>query len=94
MLKKRPKWDRSTAASMSQPLRMMLGLLPPSSRVTLFRLDAASAWMIFPTSVEPVKATLSTLGWREMAAPAVGPYPGTMLTTPAGNPASLTNSPM
>ncbi len=39
------------------------------------------------TSVEPVKATLSTSMWLAMAAPAVGPNPGTMFTTPDGNPA-------
>lgn len=39
------------------------------------------------TSVDPVKATLSTSLWRAMAAPAVGPYPGSTLITPAGNPA-------
>ena len=42
----------------------------------------------------PVKATLSTMGWLAIAAPAVGPYPGTMLTTPAGKPASLMSSAM
>lgn len=41
------------------------------------------------TSVDPVKAILSTSGWCVSAAPAVGPYPGTTLTTPGGNPASL-----
>ncbi len=74
MLKNSPKCDVSTACSMSASFRMMLGLFPPHSRVTLFRLDAASAWMSLPTSVDPVKATLSSWGWREMAAPAVGPY--------------------
>lgn len=39
------------------------------------------------TSVEPVKATLLTSMWLAMAAPAVGPNPGTMFTTPGGNPA-------
>ena len=39
------------------------------------------------TSDDPVKATLSMLGCSEMAAPAVGPYPGTMFTTPGGKPA-------
>ena len=39
----------------------MLGLLPPSSRVSFFRLLApAAATISLPTSVEPVKATLST----------------------------------
>lgn len=40
-----------------------------------------------PTSVEPVKATLSMSMWLAIAAPAVGPKPGTMFTTPAGKPA-------
>lgn len=39
------------------------------------------------TSVDPVKATLLMSGWEVMAAPAVGPYPGRMLTTPGGKPA-------
>jgi len=46
-----------------------------------------------PTSVEPVKATLSTSSWVERAYPAVGPYPGRMFTTPFGIPASMINSP-
>ena len=49
--------------------------------------------MSFPTSVEPVKATLSTSGCAASAAPAVSPNPGTTLTTPSGNPASQINSP-
>ena len=36
-----------------------------------------------PTSVEPVKATLSTPAWETSARP-VSPAPVTMLTTPAG----------
>lgn len=39
------------------------------------------------TSVEPVKATLLMSMWLAMAAPAVGPNPGTMFTTPGGKPA-------
>lgn len=39
------------------------------------------------TSVEPVNATLSMLMWLAMAAPAVGPNPGRMFTTPGGKPA-------
>ena len=44
------------------------------------------------TSVDPVKATLLTSRWFEMAAPAVGPYPGTTLMTPGGNPAYKKNT--
>ena len=39
------------------------------------------------TSVDPVNATLLISGWPVMAAPAVGPYPGTRLNTPGGKPA-------
>ena len=70
----------------------MLGLLPPSSKVSFFRFPAA-AWMISrPTSVEPVKATLSTSSWAARAAPAVSPKPVTTLTTPSGTPASAISS--
>lgn len=41
----------------------------------------------FITSVDPVKATLLMFGWLAIALPAVGPYPGTTLITPLGNPA-------
>ena len=69
--------------------KTMLGLLPPSSRVSFFRLLAPEAATIsLPTSVEPVNATLSTSLWAARAAPAVSPKPGTTFTTPAGTPAS------
>ena len=48
------------AASRSASSRMMLGDLPPSSRLTFFRSSAAACTISLPTSVEPVKATLST----------------------------------
>ena len=50
------------------------------------------AIICFPTSVEPVKAILSTSGCSTSGAPAVSPNPGTMLITPAGKPASSINS--
>ena len=63
-----------TVRFMSASAKTMVGDLPPSSRVTFFRLLwAAEAAMIRPTSVEPVKATLSTSGCDEIAAPAVWP---------------------
>lgn len=43
------------------------------------------------TSLDPVKATLSTSGCITIASPAL-PNPGTMFTTPGGNPASFTSS--
>lgn len=55
---------------------MMFGLLPPNSRVTVFKLEAAAAFMtIRPTGPEPVKATLRISGCSEMAAPTVWPRP-------------------
>ena len=53
----------STAASRSASAKTMLGLLPPSSRVTRLSVSAAFFMMIWPTSVEPVKAILSTPRW-------------------------------
>ena len=41
-----------------------------------------------PVMVDPVKLMRSTSVWAASAAPAVGPGPGTTLTTPAGTPAS------
>lgn len=43
----------------------------------------------FLTSVEPVNATLSMFIWLAIAAPAVGPNPGTIFTTPGGKPACM-----
>ena len=54
--------------------------------------SAAARMTILPTSVEPVKATLSTSGWAASAAPGT-PSPVTMLSTPGGKPASMTSSP-
>ncbi|MDQ1129645.1 hypothetical protein QE381_001773 [Microbacterium sp. SORGH_AS 888] len=51
------------AVSRSASANRMLAALPPSSAVNGFRLAAASAAAWAPTSVEPVKATLSTPGW-------------------------------
>ncbi len=62
----------------------MFAALPPSSSVTFFRLPATTRAMPRPTSVEPVKATLSTSGCAIRAAP-VSPAPVTMLTTPGGS---------
>ena len=71
----------------------MLGLLPPSSRVSFFRLLAPAACTIsLPTSVDPVNATLSTSICMARAAPAVSPKPDTTLTTPSGTPASAMSS--
>src|SRR5215218_1047669 len=70
----------------------MFGLLPPSSSVTRFSGSPASRMISAPVLVEPVNATLSTPGWRTRYAPVDGPSPGTMLTTPSGNPTSVSRS--
>ena len=61
----------------------MLAALPPSSRVTFLSVPATDLAIALPTSVEPVKATLSTSGCSTSARP-VSPAPVTMLTTPGG----------
>jgi len=77
-----------TATSRSASSNTTSGDLPPNSKVTLLRLLSADPLrMMRPTSVEPVKATLSTSGWWTIDPPAVGPYPGRMLMTPGGKPA-------
>jgi hypothetical protein len=40
----------------------MKGSIPLVSRLTFFRVSAASRMMCLPTRVEPVKAIMSTLG--------------------------------
>ncbi len=60
--------------------------------MTFFRLPAAACTMSLPTSVDPVKATLSTSLCAASAAPAVSPNPVTTLTTPSGTPASAISS--
>src|SRR6266536_369777 len=52
----------STARSKSASLKTMNGALPPSSRLTLFRVDEASLASNFPTPVDPVKLILRTKG--------------------------------
>ena len=55
-----PQADHSIAFSRSASGKTMFGDLPPSSRVTFLRLEAADALrMARPVTVEPVKATLS-----------------------------------
>ena len=77
----------STAWSSAASSKTMFADLPPSSSVRPTSRPASAAWMSLPTSVEPVKAILSTSGWRTSAAPAV-PSPVRMLTTPSGSSAS------
>ena len=63
--------------------KMTLAALPPSSSVSFFPLPATARMISLPTSVDPVKAILSTSSCSRPA-PA-RPSPVTMLTTPAGS---------
>ena len=81
----------STALSRSASSKTMNGDLPPSSSESFLPVPAVALRMMRPTSVEPVKAILSTSGCSTISAP-VAPSPVTMLTTPGGNPASWQSS--
>jgi hypothetical protein len=72
------------AMSRSASSSRMFGPLPPSSSEMCLRFPDASCMIRRPTSVEPVNVTLSTRSSVTSASPAVGPWPGTTLTTPGG----------
>ena len=87
-----PWYEPGIARSRSASGRMMLGLLPPSSRVTRFKERPHFSPISRPTAVEPVKATLSTPPLSTRAAPVV-PSPVSTLSVPSGKPASSASSP-
>ena len=86
-----PNWRRSPSRRPARSCRCRRragrspAILPPSSSVTRFSVSVAFRLMILPTSVEPVKATLSTSGWRTMRSPAVSPMPVTRLNDAGGD---------
>ena len=71
----------------------MLGLLPPSSRLTFLIVPAAVRMISRPVAVSPVNAILPTPSWAASAVPTMGPGPVTTLSTPGGSPASSASSP-
>jgi hypothetical protein len=79
------------AASRSASASTTFADLPPSSSVNRFRLPAAARWISRPTSVEPVKETLSRSSCAAIAAPASA-SPVITFHTPAGTPASRASS--
>jgi hypothetical protein len=81
----------STTLSRSASGKTMKGDLPPSSRESFLPLPAVAVRISRPTSVEPVKAILSTSGWVTSASP-VRPSPVMMFTTPPGSPISWHSS--
>ena len=60
------------------------GLLPPSSSDTGTMRSEAARMMSLPTSVEPVKESLLTIGWLASGAPHSPPSPVNTLSTPSG----------
>ena len=80
-------------AAMSASSRMMAADLPPSSRLTRLSCSPQMDAMVRPAAVEPVKAILSTPGWRTRCSPTSRPA-GITLTTPFGMPASSSSSAM
>lgn len=82
----------ATEMSRSASENITAGDLPPSSRVTFFRLEAAAAWAtFFPVATEPVKEILPILMFRASRSPVL-PSPEITFTRPAGNPASFMSS--
>lgn len=78
-------------------LTLFLKNLPEQERrheVTLIYVHVRNYTVLYAwsTSVEPVKAILSTSMCSAIAIPAVGPYPGTKFTTPGGKPAWKINT--
>jgi hypothetical protein len=78
----------STAASRSASSKTMKGALPPSSSETFLMVGAHCAMSSRPTSVEPVKDSLRTIGLPVSSPPIFGAAaPVTTLKTPGGIPA-------
>ena len=82
----------STAASTSASSKTMKGALPPSSMVTFFTVPAHWAISNLPTSVDPVKVSLRTMGFAVISPPMAAAAPVTTLKTPGGMPARSASS--
>ena len=91
LLLKIMKTAASSARARSASSKITNGLLPPSSMLNFF--SPAACTMRWPVSVEPVKEIARTSGWRHSGSPTSRPVPCTMLSTPAGMPASIASSP-
>ena len=76
-------WKSSSAAITSE--KKMLGLLPPSSRVTGIRFWPAYCMISRPVVVSPVKAILAIRLLDASGLPASNPNPLTTFSTPAGS---------
>ncbi|KAH3673889.1 hypothetical protein OGATHE_001869 [Ogataea polymorpha] len=89
-----PNAAHLTACSRSASSYTTSGDFPPHSRVHALRFSAASFWMVLPTTVLPVKVTLSMPGCDAMADPTLAPRPQTTFSSPAGAPAFKKSSHM
>ncbi len=76
-----------TAASRSASSNTMKGALPPSSMLVFLMVGAHWASSLAPTSVEPVKDSLRTVGLEVSSRPVSPEGPVMMLHTPGGIPA-------
>lgn len=81
------------AASGVRPMSLHLAHTAAHSVCLCHPLLPSPSMILLPTSVEPVKATLSSSGWVARASPHTLPLPGRMLSTPGGTPASRASSP-
>src|SRR5712672_2104935 len=76
-----------TAASMSASSKTMNGALPPNSSDNFLTVPAHCCISNLPTSVEPVKVNLRTIGFEVSSPPTSFDGPVTQEKTPFGTPA-------
>src|SRR6267378_5999500 len=81
-----------TAASISASSKTMNGALPPSSSDSFLTVPAHCCISNLPTSVEPVKVNLRTIGFEVSSPPTSFDGPVTQENTPFGTPARSASS--
>src|SRR5271165_2070688 len=81
-----------TAISISASSKTMNGALPPNSSDSFLTVPAHCCISNLPTSVEPVKVNLRTVGFEVSSPPISFDGPVTQEKTPLGTPARSANS--
>src|SRR5919201_483934 len=81
-----------TAISISASSKTINGALPPSSSDNFFTVPAHCSINNLPTSVEPVKVSLRTIGFEVISPPISFDGPVTQENTPLGTPARSASS--
>src|SRR4029077_13152537 len=81
-----------TAISMSASSKTIKGALPPNSIEVFLTVPAHCCISNLPTSVEPVKVSLRTIGFEVSSPPTSFEGPVTQEKTPFGTPARSANS--